>query len=573
MAFVFSYGTKASAIGTPAGTSISNQAYVDFEDANGNTMTRVYSNTVTVTVSQVAGVEFSPDTDTQVGANNTDAYFFIDLINNGNATDTFTVTPSTNPASDWTPTDIKFFVDNGTIGVFETGIDIEVASPYTVSNLGANLHAHGIIVISIPDAVTALDGDSTITNLTAVSSYDGTATDIGAYTTTVTAAVLSVLKSTSPSDPQPGDTVTYTITLTNNGSTDATNVIVTDNIPTNTTFKASSITLDTVSKTDASDADEADYNVTSAGAVTVEAGTISSGGGSSVITFQVTVDESVLSGTTVQNTASINFDSGPNNVTIASNGSDFTVATLADVDISATTSVTSGDPGDQIIYNFSVTNNGNAADIIDITYASSEGFSWAVWVDVDGNGTPGTGSDYLLTDSNGNGKIDTGSLLSGASLSNLLLVTTIPAGTPDSTTDTTVVTASSNNDNTVTDTQTFTTTVTAPVVSITKSVSPTGSQPPTTVLTYTITVTNNGTGVATSVIVTDPIPANTTYSAGTIETGSVLGSLTSRTDANDGDPGYYNSGSDDIECGSVGSAVVNIGPGSSWYCRFKVTID
>jgi len=36
----------AMAVGTLAGTAISNQAYADYKDANGNAMTRVYSNTV-----------------------------------------------------------------------------------------------------------------------------------------------------------------------------------------------------------------------------------------------------------------------------------------------------------------------------------------------------------------------------------------------------------------------------------------------------------------------------------------------------------------------------------------------
>ena len=47
---------EAMASGTLAGTAISNQAYADYKDANGNAMTRVYSNTVTTTVSRVAGV-------------------------------------------------------------------------------------------------------------------------------------------------------------------------------------------------------------------------------------------------------------------------------------------------------------------------------------------------------------------------------------------------------------------------------------------------------------------------------------------------------------------------------------
>ena len=45
-----------------------------------------------------------------------------------------------------------------------------------------------------------------------------------------------------------------------------------------------------------------------------------------------------------------------------------------------------------------------------------------------------------------------------------------------------------------------------------KSVSPSGNVAPGATLTYTIVMTNSG-GAATAVVVTDPIPANTTYVA------------------------------------------------------------
>ena len=43
-----------------------------------------------------------------------------------------------------------------------------------------------------------------------------------------------------------------------------------------------------------------------------------------------------------------------------------------------------------------------------------------------------------------------------------------------------------------------------------------GSPRPSETLTYTLTVTNTGTTAATSVVITDPIPANTTYLPGTL---------------------------------------------------------
>ena len=121
------------------------------------------------------------------------------------------------------------------------------------------------------------------------------------------------------------------------------------------------------------------------------------------------------------------------------------------------------------------------------------------------------------------------------------------------------------------DTATFTTTVTAPVLTITKTVSPTGNQPPGTELTYQATVTNVGTGVATSVVISDIVPQYTTYVAGSIKTGATAGSLVARTDASDGDGGRYDAGTDVVTAGGAG--VLSLGAGGTWVLEFKVTID
>ena len=79
----------ALAAGTPAGTVISNQAYVDYNDANGNPLTRVFSNTVTTTVTQVAGVDIAPDTATKLAAQGTTVAFPATITNTGNGSDTY----------------------------------------------------------------------------------------------------------------------------------------------------------------------------------------------------------------------------------------------------------------------------------------------------------------------------------------------------------------------------------------------------------------------------------------------------------------------------------------------------
>lgn len=565
--------TRTLAIGTAAGTVISNQAYVDYEDANGNSQARVFSNTVTTTVSQVAAVNLTPDTDTNATDNSVTTYFPFDLINNGNGTDAFDLAYVVQGASDWTPTAARFYLDAGVIGVYEPGTDTEITAPYEVTGVAADATVNLILALDVPDNATAPDGDSSIVDVTATSQFNGAVSDTSTFTATISASVITALKSRSPANPQPGDTVTYTIVITNAGGTNATSVVLTDAIPGNSTYLASSITLGGVGKTDASDADEADFNVTNPGEVTVNAGTIASGGGTKTITFQITVNANVPAGTVVTNTADVAYNSGPNSLSVASNGASFTVAQEPDVDIAAGGTSASGDPSDVIVYPITITNNGNDDDVLDITYTSSEGWTFDVWVDDDNNGIPGTGTDYQLTDTDADTDIDTDTLTQGQSLANLLLVVTIPAATPDATVDTTTVTVASSIDTGVTDAETFTTTVTAPMLSIAKTVSPVGNQPPGTTLTYTITVDNSGSGAATNVLIKDVIPANTTYVAGSILAGTSMGTLTARTDASDTDSGTYDSGADTVECGSTGTATVNVGAAGTFICRFDVTID
>jgi len=61
-----------------------------------------------------------------------------------------------------------------------------------------------------------------------------------------------------------------------------------------------------------------------------------------------------------------------------------------------------------------------------------------------------------------------------------------------------------------------------PIVGLVKSVNPTGNQIPGTDLTYTITFTNTGGAQARSLVITDPVPANTDFKVGSVT--SSLGS-------------------------------------------------
>ena len=211
-----------------------------------------------------------------------------------------------------------------------------------------------------------------------------------------------------------------------------------------------------------------------------------------------------------------------------------------------------------VYYPTTVTNTGNGPDIFNITYTSALAV-WEFYYDHNADGIVNNG-DVLLDDTNLDGKPDFGTMAQGAVVY-VIGKATIPAGTSDGAVGTMHMTATSVGDPTVFDTGNITVTCTAPVISLTKTVSPTGNQPPGTTLTYTVTILNSGTGAATTVVITDAVPTNTSYVAGSMK---ISGST--KTDISDGD-GATHTGD------SVLFEIPQLGPGGSTTVAFKVTID
>ncbi len=562
------FSPAAFALGTAAGTTISNQAQADYKDANGNALPTVYSNTVTTIVSQVAGVDVSPATSSAAGAQGTTVSFASVITNTGNGPDTMSLAAVN--ANAWTT---RIYLDTNGNGIRDAGEDTIVAS---TTLLPADASYHVIVEVDIP-AQTAVH-TSNATTLTATSQFNNTVSDAGVYTLTVQDAVLTVNKFIVDTPTyRPGDVVTYAIEGTNTGTAVAQSVVVTDAIPANTTFVPGSIRFGAIGgtyatatpKTDANDADGADFNITNPGKVTMtwgDAQPMPDPSGSGRIYFRVTINANVPLGTGVANVAQIDYKiEGNAQPPLQSTSSSFNVANLAGVDLSTTVTAKSANPGDILTYPLLVTNTGNGPDVIDLTYTSSTGLTWALWVDMNGDGIAGNDGDYELTDTDSDGIIDTGNLSQFQSLA-LLVTTNIAPGTPDKSTGTLTITGTSSTDTNVKDSQSYNTTITAPVFTLAKEASPTGNQPPGTVLTYTVTATNIGTGVGTSIVISDIIPQFTTYVPGSIKTGATLATLVARTDVNDGDGAHY-------ENGAVVTNGAALGAGGILIVQFQVTID
>jgi uncharacterized repeat protein (TIGR01451 family)/fimbrial isopeptide formation D2 family protein len=109
----------------------------------------------------------------------------------------------------------------------------------------------------------------------------------------------------------PGDTLQYTITMTNSGATPATGVVLTDGVPANTTYVANSVRMNGVAVADAGPGISPLTNgmgVVSPGvsppSPPLGGGTLAAGG-TGVVTFNVQVNPGVASGTIISNQGSV----------------------------------------------------------------------------------------------------------------------------------------------------------------------------------------------------------------------------------------------------------------------------
>ena len=318
---------SAQAAGTVAGTTVSNTATVNFDvggvaqTAVTGTATFVVDDKVNLTVTNNAGATVVPGSTNQVLA--------FTLQNTGNKTHGYSLAASLGAGI--TMNNVRIYRDVNADGNFDGGDTLYVGGT-NVGDLAPDATMRLLIVSDTPG--TATNGQTAAYNLIATTLNAGTTTvtthdnaiaddkdtqqvvfadgagsatgDVardgrhsasGLYT--VSTATLTVAKtSTVVSDPFngttnpkriPGAVVRYSILVTNSGGASATNVVVRDAIPANTSYAASTITLDTNPLTDTGGDDAGDMGATNAGEVTVAIGTIAASS-SSTVTFDVTVN-------------------------------------------------------------------------------------------------------------------------------------------------------------------------------------------------------------------------------------------------------------------------------------------
>jgi uncharacterized repeat protein (TIGR01451 family) len=273
-------------------------------------------------------------------------------------------------------------------------------------------------------------------------------------------------------------------------------------------------------------------------------------------------------GTSIGNQASATYtDASGISRTVTSNTVQTVVQQVAALTLTANGAKTAA-VGGIVYYPHTVANTGNGTDTFTLAAANVAGSAFsmsgiAIYAD-NGSGQP-TGSPITST----------GALAAGA-VFKLIVAGTVPATATSGQTNSMTVTATStfNSAQTASDTDTTTVTNNA-VISVTKAVSaPSGNPGSGTAYTYTLTYTNTGNNTATTVKITDAIPA------GMAEVpNSGLWSVTGATTLTDAKATYgtapnqltydYNV----TTAGTVTAVLSNVAPGQSGTISFQVKVN
>jgi uncharacterized repeat protein (TIGR01451 family) len=378
-------------------------------------------------------------------------------------------------------------------------------NPGTVScffpTLGNGTSAQFTLTANVsPSASGSINNTATVTGANADPNLGNNSSTWPA--TVTTSADLTINKSAPVTQPA-GTDMTYTITLTNSGPSNAANVSVTDAVPANTTFVSESQTTGpTFSCT----------TPAAGGTGTVTCNIASFGIGSATFSITVHIGASVLDSTSITNTANVSSstpDPNPSNnsstkVTVVGASADISVVKTAPAAATAGTTMT---------YNITVTNNGTG-DSTTVTMSDTLPPNTTFVSETQPTGPTFTCSNPSV---GGTGTVSCSiAVLTNGTTATFAITVLISPAAPIGPSSNTATVASIHDPNAGNDSSTAITQVGAALadLSITKtpSAAPYGTGA---LLTYTIVVTNLGPNTANAVTVTDVLPPNTTFVAAT----------------------------------------------------------
>lgn len=222
-------------------------------------------------------------------------------------------------------------------------------------------------------------------------------------------------------------------------------------------------------------------------------------------------------------------------------------------------------PGSQVYFAHTVTNNGNGQDIINLVRTPGGAFSLlplAIYPDTNRDGLPDSFTAITATPS----------LAPGEQYS-FVIAGIVAASATVGQTATVSVVATSAGDVAATDTNTDTVTITNnAVMQVTKAIDRPSGPPGTTPIKYTITYTNTGNSSATNFTITDTIPTNMTYIAGSARWSVIPSTTLTDTNAADNQSGIIY----DFNVTTANEAtfvIASVAPGQSGFVTFTVGVD
>jgi uncharacterized repeat protein (TIGR01451 family) len=490
---VYTVTVTAPATGTLLNVARADAGTADPDTTNNNGA--ALANRVTTVVAEVADVALTNSGPATVNAAQTYGYT-LTVTNNGPSDAAAVVVRDTLPAG------VTFVsADNG--GSEAAGV---VTWP-AITTLANGANSIVTVTVTAPPTGTLVDVGAALSSTPDPDPANNDGSAAGSRVTTVVAELADVaLAISGPAAVGAAQTYTYTLTVTNNGPSDAAAVVVQDTLPAGVTFVSAD-----------------NGGLESGGVVTWPAITTLANGASSIVTVTVTAPPT---GTLVDVGTAISTTTDPdptnNDGSAAANRVTTVVSEVADVALANSGPATVG-AAQNITYTLTVTNNGpSAATAVVVQNTLPAGVTF---VSADNGGSEAAGVvtwPGIATLANGASSIVTVTVTAPATGTLLDVGAAVSTTTdPDP----------ANNDGSAAASRVTTVVDEVADVALAKTgpagVNALGS------ITYTLTVTNNGPSDAAAVVVRDTLPAGVTFvsadnggsEAGGIVTWPAIGAL------------------------------------------------
>jgi uncharacterized repeat protein (TIGR01451 family) len=289
--------SPAHAEGVPAGTLIENTANAKYN--TGGPTQSLESNTVTIKVDELLDVAVASKDGSAVSISGS-AVLSFSVTNTGNGPESFVLTADPNVAGNAFSTTVESLaIDTNANGVYDADVDTRIANGGQSPSVAPDTPLTVFVLVSSPGAA---DGATSQVNLLAQAAtgtgapgtvFSGAGEGGGAavvgstgaddetrgslIASAVSVALVKTAAVRDPfggSQPVPGARITFQIVASTSGTGSVSDLIVTDAIPTATTYAANSLSLDGSPLTDLSDGDS---GTASGSGISVKLGTTTAG--------------------------------------------------------------------------------------------------------------------------------------------------------------------------------------------------------------------------------------------------------------------------------------------------------